>query len=50
MKKAQSVNEIWPIYVIVQKFLSKNPTKTATWKLVADPFLLQELGTTSTGT
>ena len=40
-KKTQSANEIWPAYVVLQKKknLSKNSTKTVTWKLVPGPFL-----------
>ena len=35
----QSVDEIWPIYVKLQKknFLSKN-MKNMTWKLIPGPF------------
>ena len=37
-----SVNEIWPIYVILpkEKNLSKNSTKSATWKLDPGLFVL----------
>ena len=37
----QSVNEIRPVYIMLQKkkALSKNSTKTATWKLVPGPFV-----------
>ena len=35
----QSVNEIWPVYVISQrKKISEDSTKTVTWKLVPGPF------------
>ena len=40
-KSTQAVNEIWPLYVILQKIkiLLKYSTKTATSKLVPSPFV-----------
>ena len=42
MGNKQSVNEIWPVYVLLQKkkFHWKNSKKTATWKLVPGPFVI----------
>ena len=41
LRSKQSVNDIWPISVILQKkILSKSFTKATTQKLVPGPFLL----------
>ena len=39
-KQTQSVNEIWPVYVILENkiFLSKKFIKNVAWKLVPGPF------------
>ena len=35
----ESVNEIWPVYVIQEKKILKNPTKIVTWELNPGPFV-----------
>ena len=35
-----SINKIWPVYNTNENILSKSSTKTATKKLVTDPFAL----------
>ena len=45
MESKQSVNEIWPVYFILQKKISykKNYAKTASWKLVLGPFVFPRI-------